>query len=194
VIVDLGLSGSPFVARLLAEEGFEHEAELALLLPEGAAVAARPGAGVAVRTVTSDADRAAVLAMTRADHLEEAEKAGDAVRDEEVTRALVDTLWRKAPRLEHLLALVDGEPAGFFSWFRPVDGVGLVEDLYTSPAARGRGVAAALVVEAVDRSRRAGAGPVLIGAAPDDWPQRWYRRAGFAPFGVRWFVGRRGRG
>jgi GNAT superfamily N-acetyltransferase len=60
----------------------------------------------------------------------------------------------------------------------------MVEDLFTLPAARRRGLASAIIAHAVDYVRARGAAEVLIGAHVDDAPKRLYARLGFAPMCV----------
>lgn len=60
-------------------------------------------------------------------------------------------------------------------------GVGKVEDLFTAPAFRHRGIATALIAHAVDDARQRGAGPVLIGADANDTPKAMYSAMGFRP-------------
>ena len=45
-----------------------------------------------------------------------------------------------------------------------------------------RGIATALIAHAVGDARNRGAGPVLIGADPDDTPKHMYAAMGFRPF------------
>lgn len=59
-------------------------------------------------------------------------------------------------------------------------GVGQVEDVFTRPAARGEGLASAVVLEAVRDAQRAGAGVIVLVADADDWPREWYVRLGFS--------------
>ena len=59
-----------------------------------------------------------------------------------------------------------------------------MEDLFTVPAFRRRGVATALIAHAVGDARDRGAGPVLIGADPDDSPKHMYAAMGFRPLCV----------
>jgi GNAT superfamily N-acetyltransferase len=98
---------------------------------------------------------------------------------------MVATKRAKAPALQFFLARADdGEDCAFFSsWPGPGDGndVGKVEDLFTAPEHRRTGIATALIAHAVDDARRRGAGPVLIGADPDDTPKAMYAALGFAP-------------
>lgn len=58
-----------------------------------------------------------------------------------------------------------------------------IDDVLTLPDHRGRGYGSALVLEAVDRARRAGCDLVYLEAAEDDWPKDLYVRLGFETVG-----------
>ena len=65
-----------------------------------------------------------------------------------------------------------------------VDGTtGWVEDVYTSPEARGRGYARTLVTNAATLAKSEGAELTFIVADDDDWPKDLYARIGFRPVG-----------
>lgn len=169
-----------FEARLLLA-GFAGEAELQLLLT--GELRATPPA-VDIRPVHTEADWQAVAALTRLDHLEEAQEGRRPPMDESVTEQMVATKRAKAPDLQFFLARDGGEDCAFFSSWPGVDGIGKVEDLFTHPDHRRRGVATALIVHAVHDARQRGAGPVLIGAVPNDTPRLLYDRLGFRPLCV----------
>jgi predicted GNAT family acetyltransferase len=61
------------------------------------------------------------------------------------------------------------------------NGVGQVEDLFTHPDYRHRGLATTLIAHGVADARARGAGPVLIIADPSDTPQQMYSAMGFRP-------------
>ncbi|WP_460445665.1 GNAT family N-acetyltransferase [Angustibacter aerolatus] len=67
-----------------------------------------------------------------------------------------------------------------------VDGtlLGQVEDVVTEPAARGRGLARAVVGHAVETARAAGAAFTWLEADRDDFPRALYRRLGFEEIGA----------
>jgi GNAT superfamily N-acetyltransferase len=174
--------GTPtaFEARLLLD-GYEGEAELQLLLTGDLQAAPRP---VDIRPVDAPADWASVARLTRRDHEEEAAKAQRAPYAPSVTTAMVATKRAKAPALRFFLARdQDGEDCAFFSSWPGPDGsgVGKVEDLFTAPEHRRKGIATALIAHAVDDARRRGAVEVLIGADPRDTPKAMYAALGFAP-------------
>lgn len=70
-----------------------------------------------------------------------------------------------------------------------VDGAtAAVESVLTDPGARGRGHADALLARALELAAGAGCDLVVLEAAADDWPRRWYARRGFAELGRTWSV------
>ena len=106
------------------------------------------------------------------------------LRDEEVTSQMVATKRIKAPALRFWLARADQVDCAFLSSWPGANGVGKVEDLFTHPDLRHRGIATALIVHCVSDVRERGAGPVLIGALPNDTPMHMYAGMGFRPFCV----------
>ncbi|HEU5196137.1 MAG TPA: GNAT family N-acetyltransferase [Methylomirabilota bacterium] len=60
-----------------------------------------------------------------------------------------------------------------------------MEDLYVQPAARGRGIAAALLHHGIADCRRHGAKAIVIVADADDTPRTAYARMGFAPVAIK---------
>jgi GNAT superfamily N-acetyltransferase len=87
----------------------------------------------------------------------------------------------KAPDLRFWLARVDDTDAAFFSSWPGPEGVGIVEDLFTRPEFRRRGIATALIAHSVADARERGAGPVAISARVNDSPKYMYAALGFRP-------------
>ena len=58
-----------------------------------------------------------------------------------------------------------------------------VEDVYVSPAARGRGLGRMLVTRAVELARECGPDAVFIVADDEGWPKQLYAKLGFEPVG-----------
>jgi GNAT superfamily N-acetyltransferase len=171
-----------FEAQLLLD-GFQFEDELQLLL-EGELQVAHDPPGIDVRLVESDEDWSRLRRLTRLDHEEQAGRGVHPLWDEEVTSEMVATKRIKAPALRFWLARADHADCAFLSSWPGGNGVGKVEDLFTHPEFRRRGVASALIVHCVRDARERGAGPVLIGALPNDTPMRMYAAMGFRPFCV----------
>jgi GNAT superfamily N-acetyltransferase len=65
-------------------------------------------------------------------------------------------------------------------------GTGWVEDVYTLPAARGRGIARALVTHATNVAREKVLEFTFIVADDNDWPKQLYAKLGFRPVGHLW--------
>ena len=82
------------------------------------------------------------------------------------------------------LATIDGEDAGFatvfWSWETSIAGrVGVMNDVFVVPQARGRGVATALIAACRHRCRAQGALKMIWQTAPDNVPaQSLYARIG----------------
>jgi ribosomal protein S18 acetylase RimI-like enzyme len=102
----------------------------------------------------------------------------------EVVRQVIDSsfLVARTGNARHFAALVDGEVAGGADLYS--DGrTAQVEDVSTFPAHRGRGLASAVVLHAVEEALSARHDFVFLIADDTDWPKELYRRLGFAPLG-----------
>jgi GNAT superfamily N-acetyltransferase len=171
------LTPPPFVARLVVE-GYEPSVELQSILETSVDARARP---VAIRPVAGDADWLSLAKLVRMDHLESARRRGVECWPQAITDQMVEQKKCKAPGVQFFLARVDGNDCAFFSSWPGVNGIGKVEDLFTVPSFRHRGIATALMVHAIADTRRRGAEAVLIGADVNDTPKLMYYRMGFRP-------------
>ena len=90
----------------------------------------------------------------------------------------------KAPPVRWWLAYFRGVPRAFFNSWEGTNGVGQVEDLFTHPDYRRRGLATSLIAHCVADARAHGAGPVLIGSDPADTPKHMYAAMGWRPLFV----------
>ncbi|MEX0666113.1 MAG: GNAT family N-acetyltransferase [Acidimicrobiia bacterium] len=179
-IID-GATPPTFEARL-ALDGYERRDELAMLL-EGDLAGGSAPRGVTIRPVESDADWASLQDLFRMDHVEEAQEGREPISDE-TTRQVVATKRYKAPALAFWLASVKRTDCAFFSAWPGTNGVGKVEDLFTHPDYRHRGIATALIRHSVDDARARGAKGVNISARIDDTPKDMYAAMGFRPLCV----------
>lgn len=64
------------------------------------------------------------------------------------------------------------------------DGIGQVEEVGTLAAARGRGLAQAAILAAIDASQEAGHRVTFLSADADDWPRLMYEKLGFETGGT----------
>lgn len=145
--------------------------------------------------VAGDADWTAYAELVRLDGDERAEVEGRAPWPPGVAEAIAAFRRRKEGPVR-TWGVRAGAPAGdelvaFLSSAPGIEGMGVVEHLFTHPDHRGRGHAAALLHRAVADARQRGADEVLIGARPDDTPKELYRRLGFAPVRLHrmWMAG-----
>lgn len=166
----------------LAQAGHRPKPTLQLLL-DGPLAGPAP-APCEIRSVSGEPDWGRLHSLLRADHSEGARTSGPLAP--EITAQMLLTKRAKAPALRFFLASIRGRDVGFFSAWPGVDGVGIVEDLFVLPQARGRGVARALVHHAVGDARARGAERVLIGADPADTPRLFYAALGFRPVCLTW--------
>jgi GNAT superfamily N-acetyltransferase len=171
------LTPPPFVARLVVE-GYRPAIEVQSVLETPLDAAPGP---LAIRPVTDDADWFSLARLMRMDHLESARRHLVECWPQAITDQMVEQKKRKAPGVQFFLARVDGKDCAFFSSWPGVNGIGKIEDLFTVPSRRHRGIATALMVHAVADARRRGGEAVLIGADVNDTPKLMYYRMGFRP-------------
>jgi GNAT superfamily N-acetyltransferase len=169
----------PLVEALLELEGYKQERGLALLL-EGE-LNAPSARSFEIRLVDNDSAWAAYSALVDRDWREEYLAPEGLAYDAEEAAQLLETRRLRAPPVRHWLAHMDGEPRAYLSSWEGVGGIGMVEDLYTAPEYRHRGLATALLRHCVADCRARGAGPIVIGADPEDTPKQMYAAMGFRP-------------
>ena len=96
----------------------------------------------------------------------------------------ISTLRSVSPPVRYWLAYTEGAPRAFFSSWISTGGIVVLDDLYTHPDYRRRGLAKALVHHCVADSRARGAGPVALETDPSDTPKLMYAAMGFHPLSV----------
>lgn len=107
--------------------------------------------------------------------------------DEQTAAALVarEASADEVVRVLDVAVLVDGVPVS--SAQLRVDGAtAAMESVLTHPDHRGQGHAADAVAHALAQAGGLGVDLVVLEAAADDWPQRWYGRLGFTEVGRFW--------
>jgi GNAT superfamily N-acetyltransferase len=171
-----------FEARLVLE-GYQPRTHVELVL-DGDLRATPPAAAVELRLVESEDDWRSLTELWRLDSEEEAAKGQHEPWAAGVAEQMVAAKRIKAPDLRFWLAHVDGTDAAFFSSWPGHDGLGIVEDLFTRPEFRHRGLASALIAHSVADARERGAGPVAISARTNDTPKHMYAAMGFRPSGI----------
>jgi GNAT superfamily N-acetyltransferase len=171
------LTPPAFVARVALDDYRELTPTIQMVLR--GELRATPG-DVILRPVGEDADWRSLAALVRADH-DEGARSHDGPLPPEVTQGIVAGYRAKYPRAQFFLALVDGEPRAYGAAVACEDGVGMVEDLFTLPPYRRRGLATALIARAVQHVRSHGRDLVVIGAHASEPPKRLYHALRFVP-------------
>ena len=169
-----------FEARLLLE-GYRADAILQLIL-EGSLRVSPPR--LDIRLARTDADWEALRRLIRMDHQETAQRERRPAYSETLSAQMTEIKRAKCPPLRFWIARVGGVDVAFFSSWPGENGVGLVEDLFTHPEFRRRGVATGLMARAVEDARERRADQVVIGARPEDTPRCMYGSMGFRPLCV----------
>lgn len=171
---------SAFEARL-ALEGYRRGEALVMLLNGDLIGAAKR---CDIRLVESDAGWSDYERLNDVGWREYQERIGEA-ESAEVGRAMLASRRAKSPPVRYWLAYLSDEPRAYFASWEGLGGVGQVEDLFTHPNYRHRGLATALIHHCVADCRTQGAGPAVIVCDPDDTPKEMYAAMGFRPAAIQ---------
>lgn len=136
-----------------------------------------------LRPVESEDDWESVYQMVRTDH-EEGARTNRTIVSEAVSRGIVDGFKRKRGPSTLYLASLDGEPCAYGMAVACPNGIGMVEDLYTLPSARNRGIASEIIRHCVFGLRENGREIIFLGAHVGERPKYLYRKLGFVPLMV----------
>lgn len=183
----------PALEATLVLRGFVASSEVKLVLSGPLPPPASPPPALEIRPATTEADWSTIRQLTRDRHLERAANGGPSL-EPAVTDGLVDARRARRPEVRTWLASIGGVDVGYVDALAGEHGLALVEDLYTVPGERRRGVAGVLVAHAVAEVRAMGAADVLIGAAPRGGAIRLYHGLGFEPLYVERIYRRLGAG
>ncbi len=171
----------PLLTARLALDGYARDDTLMMLLDGDLSGSHKEHD---VRPVQTEENWDAYAALKAADWDEHRQKLPDPKPGPEIGEAFVQIYRRKTPSLQYFLAYVDGKAAAFFSSWPGADGIGQVEDLFTLPEFRHRGLATALMHRCVRDCRDRGARYVAIACDPTDTPKQMYRAMGFVPIAL----------
>ncbi len=171
----------PAVAARLALEGYVRDDALVMFL-EGE-LRGRLPRPCDIRPAATDEDWAAYGGLRMLDWQEHAARQAMAPAPE-VGESLLAVARAKQPPVQNWIAYVDGRAAAYFNSWAGIDGIGQVEDRFTHPEFRHRGLATALIHRCIADCRAKGAGPVVIVSDPADTPKQMYADLGFRPVGL----------
>jgi GNAT superfamily N-acetyltransferase len=171
---DLDFTTPPAFEARLAFQGYPHE-DLVVMLLEGEPVGETRSCDI--RLVTGDAGWEAYAALHDIDWQDYAQRLGRS-GDVWTSRAMTESRRAKSPPVNYWLAYVDGEPRAYCASWAGIDGMGQVDDLFTHPGFRHRGLATALIHRCIADCREHGAKSVVIVADPTDTPKQMYSAMG----------------
>ena len=171
-----------FEAWLLME-GYQRSDFLVMVLTDELRGAPKPHE---IRLVETDADWLAYynLIVTADREFDPSTRQTGNERPSDARDQRIAMLQSISPPVRYWLAYAEGAPRAFFSSWTSTDGIAVLEDLYTHPDYRRRGLATALVHHCVVDSRARGAGPVALETDPADTPKHMYAAMGFRPLSV----------
>nr|WP_321361929.1 GNAT family N-acetyltransferase [uncultured Hyphomonas sp.] len=166
------------IARLLLDDYQEQTPVIQMVLQDE--LAANRPSEVSIQPVSTDRDWHLLHELVRADHAEGARTQGH-ILEAHVTRGIVEGYRRKAGPCQFFLASIDTVICAYGSATIAPTGMGMVEDLFTLPAYRRRGVATSLISACVDHLRQDICEDILIGSLATEPPKELYRKMGFQP-------------
>jgi GNAT superfamily N-acetyltransferase len=171
------LTPPAFVARLALDDYQELTPTIQLVLQ--GPLRANPR-DIDLRPVTTEADWQSLYALVRYDHTEGARTQVQSI-PEAVTRGMVASYRKKSPVYQFFLAREDSVDCAYGAGVLCTNGMGMVEDLFTLPSFRKRGIATAMIARGITYVRDQGAEQILIGALATEPPKRLYASLGFSP-------------
>lgn len=179
---DLDFTALPELEARLAHEGYRRDDVLIMVLEGEPAGEPRPHD---MREVEDEAGWTAYGALNELDWAEDNPGEDEDPNVDWTAETMLRARRIKSPPMRYWLAYLDGEPRSHTSSWVSEDGMGQVEDLFTHPDFRHRGLATALIDRGVADCRERGAGPVVIACDPDDTPKDMYAALGFRPVAIK---------
>ena len=168
----------PLVEARLADEDYEDHTPILQMVLSGP-IKAKPK-NIDVRPVVGEGDWASLGKMIHENFVETGPKLSPAVALD-VSRGLLAANRLKEPDFQFCIARLDGQDCGYGGGGFCPDGMGMVEDIFTRPAFRNRGVATAVIARAAKFARRQGAKDLMIGTDASDTVKHFYADLGFQP-------------
>jgi GNAT superfamily N-acetyltransferase len=166
-----------FLARLALDDFEERPATIQMALQGDLT---DHGARIELHRIANDADWGALLELVLADHAE-GRRTNDLSPTPEISAGIVAGYRSKSSAYRFHLAMLDGVPVAYGAYAAAPNGAGMIEDLFTLPSARRRGIATGMIAAFVDRLRDAGCRAIFLGALATEQPKHLYACLGFRP-------------
>ena len=144
-----------------------------------------PPPPITLQIVETSDDWAAMAPLVRIDH-SEGKRTGQI--SEAVSDGLLAAMRDRVPAGSYALIRLDGAPVGYGLMLACPGRLGLLENLFTLPEARGRGVMSAFITAAASRLRAQGCDGIFLDALSEESAKQLYARLGFQPVALthRW--------
>ena len=165
-----------FSARLALDGYAEQPAVIQMVLSRQ--LQAVPGSDIT--PIETEADWRALAALVRRDH-EEGARTGGAILSAKVTDEIVAGYRAKDGPYRFLLASIGGIPVAYGACAAAPSGAGMIEDLFTLPAYRQRGIASALIAHFSGQLVAQGCDFIFLGALVGEQARHLYAKLGFRP-------------
>ena len=180
VVVADALTG-PDMEAALALAGYTPGVTTIEMLAPSPISSTHPLPAISLRAVDSEEDWSAMIPLVRADHVE-GKRTGNL--SDSVSDGLIAAMRRRAVACDYSFIVLDGTNIGYGMTANCPSKLGLIEELFTLPEARGRGVMSAFLVMAAERLRAQGCDGVFLDAHADGTPKVLYARLGFRPVSI----------
>ena len=177
-VVTDGFTPPSFTARLAFDSFREQTPVIQMILIDEPPRSAP--SDVVLRAVDADTDWTLLARLVEA-NFREGRPSEPKETALEVARGLVDGYRRKSRVAQFFIAEIPGAPCAYGSMVECPNDLGMLEDFFTLPEFRGRGVAATILRHCIGRLRDKGRRNIFIGAYATGRARHLYARLGFAP-------------
>ncbi|ODU20273.1 MAG: hypothetical protein ABS87_11535 [Sphingomonas sp. SCN 67-18] len=167
---------APFVARLALDGYVEQLATIQMVLEGRLAVAPRGD----IVPIADAAGWRALAELVRRDHEEGGRTGGVRLSSAQTDAVLAGYRAKDGPYRFHLVYL-DGRAVAYGALAAAPSGAGMIEDLFTLAAYRGRGIASALIAHFAALLEAQGCSCVFLGALMGEPARHLYAKLGFRP-------------
>nr|RNJ65848.1 MAG: GNAT family N-acetyltransferase [Leptolyngbya sp. IPPAS B-1204] len=166
----------PFVARLALDGYAEQPATIQMVLSRKL----RAAYSGDIAPIETEADWQSLAALVRRDHEEGARTSGNTLPPS-VTDGIIAGYRAKSGPCRFHLARIDGEPAAYGALVAAPSGAGMIEDLFTLPTYRRRGIASAMIAQFSTALEEQGCTSIFLGALVNEQARHLYAKLGFRP-------------
>lgn len=167
-----------FTARLALDDFQEQTPVIQMLLRGDPAKPLPPGASL--RPVTTEAGWDSLKTLARID-FREGLRTGRKDLSDAVVDGLLSGYRAKSQIAQFFIVETAGLPCAYGSAVRCPNRMGMLEDFFTLPEYRGRGIASGIITHGVRYLREHGSTGVFIGALANERAKYLYARLGFVP-------------